>query len=97
MKYANGPGDASRVTIAEPNRGCVVAPPLDPLPIWGGDGCCFFCENGIGNGRAMPLVSRSPNNIVRRCRCVRLRCGRRMHRPYGGPVSCFFATPMLGQ
>src|SRR5690625_6203614 len=31
----------------------------------------------------MPLVSRSPNRIVRVCRCDRLRWGRRMHRPYG--------------
>src|SRR5690625_6093173 len=27
-----------------------VAPPLDPLPVRGGDGCCFFAGGGILNG-----------------------------------------------
>src|SRR5690625_6736665 len=27
-----------------------VAPPLDPLPVRGGDGCCFFAGGGILKG-----------------------------------------------
>src|SRR5690625_4801225 len=71
-----GQGDVNRPKLG------AVAPPLDPLPVRGGDGCCFFAWGGIGSGRAMLLVSQSPNRIVSACRCDRLRCGRRMHRPY---------------
>src|SRR5690625_7935805 len=35
------PGEVNR-----PERG-VVAPPLDPLPVQGGDGCCFFAGVGV--------------------------------------------------
>ena len=60
-----------------------VAPPLDPLAVRGGDGCCFFAGGGIGIGRAMPLVGRASIRVGQVCCCDRLRCGRRMHRPYG--------------
>src|SRR5690625_4080895 len=35
------PGEVNR-----PERG-VVAPPLDPLPVQGGDGCCFLAGVGV--------------------------------------------------
>src|SRR5690625_7505100 len=38
------PGDVNR-----PKRG-VAAPPLDPLPVQGGDGCCYWPGGGIPNG-----------------------------------------------
>src|SRR5690625_7962053 len=38
----------------------VVAPPLDPLPVRGGDGCCYWPGGGILDGRAMAIVGRAP-------------------------------------
>ena len=40
------PGEVNRPKLG------AVAPPLDPLPVRGGDGCCFFAGGGIGTGRA---------------------------------------------
>jgi len=57
--------------------------PLIPSPSREGTGAVSLRGSVSWTGRAMPLVSRSPNRIVRVCRCDRLRCGRRMHRPYG--------------
>src|SRR5690625_7640124 len=37
----------------------VVAPPLDPLPVRGGDGCCYWPGGGILDGRARPIVWRA--------------------------------------
>jgi len=67
------------------------------------DGCIAPTGAGCGaqavdsTGRAMPLsCDERRADIVKRCRCVRLCCGRRMHRPYGCPVrgvGCGFNGP----
>src|SRR5690625_2088776 len=66
MKQANAPGDASRVTIAEPNRGCVPSRRgalrnTDASPLRLGPGGARGPGPELGRatwrtGRAMPLV-----------------------------------------
>src|SRR5690625_1924219 len=52
----NGPGE-----VNGPER-AVVAPPLDPLPVRGGDGCWFFAGGGIldGPGDASRVMRAEP-------------------------------------
>jgi len=90
--WANGQGDASRVTIAEPNRAGVPSRwhalrNTDASPLFTGVHVSCILGPTI---RAMPLVWQSPNRIVPACRLAGVRFGTRMHRPYDGACSVHF-------
>ena len=44
-----------------------VAPPLDPLPVRGGDGCCFFAGGGIldrtGDASRVTIAESYPEDV----------------------------------
>src|SRR5690625_3785093 len=105
-----GAGDASRVATAEPYRVGVLLRssalrPTDASPLRvPGTGRRLRIQR---SGRCLSWGYR-PTDIVKWCRCVRLRVGRRMHRPYGcwvrgegrgcnGPGDGFMTTPRSGQ